>query len=96
MKRISEKNKVLYSYLDEQASKCVFYQLVPGVVAFFSFIRTFNHDNPSLSSLSFIVFVISICIFIYFKVEENKYRRFQHELLEKDNSQSPTNPQQNP
>jgi len=96
MKKISEKNKVFYSYLDKRASKCVFYQLIPGIIAFFSFIRTFNNDNPSFSSLSFIVFVISICIFIYFKLEENKYRRFQHELLEKDNPQSATYPQQNP
>jgi hypothetical protein len=96
MKKISEKNKVFYSYLDKQASNSVIYQLVPGVVAFFSFIRTFNNDNPSFSSLSFVVFLISICIFIYYKGEENKYRRFQHELLEKDNPQSSTNPQQSP
>lgn len=96
MKKISEKNKVFYSYLDKQASNSVIYQLVPGVVAFFSFIRTFNNDNPSFSSLSFVVFVISICIFIYYKGAENKYRRFQHELLEKDNPQSSTNPQQSP
>lgn len=96
MKKISEKNKVFYSYVDKQALKCVIYQLIPGVVAFFSFIRTFNNDNPSFSSLSFVVFVISICIFIYYKAEENKYRRFQHELLDKDNPQSSTNPQQKP